>query len=238
MRIELDGNVVRRIDDLPAYMRPLVRRTIKRMQRLMVEQTRNNILMGGAGDIRFVPVVRINTTSGTETIPANATTAIQEVWGSGGGSTDGVGVGCGADNGSNGGSSGYVRSSYTVAALGGSNKTLTHTIGAVGVHGTVATNTDGGDSTIVAGTVTGFTSMTGGGGKKATGTRGTGLGLGGTAAGGNQANTAGTAGNQTGTTGTVSGDGSPYGGGGGAGPPGVGNPGTNGLTGAAVYAYT
>ena len=174
-------------------------------------------------------VIHVYTTgsNATETVPTGSTTAVLEIWGGGAGGTAGTGSGCGALPGAGGGAGGYARTSFAVSTKNG--LTWKYTVGAAG-----AAAANGGAGSIVAGTMTGFTTMTGNGGQTSH--------VGGTASGGTQANTTGAAGSGrtggTGTTGTVSGDGSPYGGGGTGGLAGAGHSGSAGLAGAAVFYYT
>ena len=174
-------------------------------------------------------------TSATETIPTNTTTVKCEVWGSGGGGSSGHGTGCGKGPGNVGGCGGFSYSSYAASTLGGAGKTFKYTITTGGAGGVGGSGTAGAAGTIVAGTVTGFTTMTGNGGGG--GVLGGGVGAGGTATGGNVTNTTGASGSTTGTTGSISGDGSPYGPGGTSGFGSTG-PGSAGGTGAAVFFYS
>jgi hypothetical protein len=185
-------------------------------------------------------------TTVTETIPTGTTTVAIELWGPGGGGGAGSGVGCASSGGGGGGAGGYSRATFT--SMGGQvGHTYKYTIGAVGVGGTGSGSA--GASTIIAGTVTGFSTITAnGGGNGGNSSPGTG-GAGGTATNANSGavNTtgaAGTAGNSggngkggTGTTGNISGDGSPYGRGGNGGY-GSGGAGSNGSVGAAVFKYS
>lgn len=148
--------------------------------------------------------------TGTETIPSGPyTTIIIEVWPGGGG-----GGGCSPNfaNGGGGGASGsYSRSSYSISALGGAGKTFNVTWGNGGLAGAV--NVSGGNgaaSSVTAGTVAGFTTMTtNGGGGGAHGTNGS-PGAGGTAGG------AGTGGTLANLAGIAGGNGSGFSGGSGA----------------------
>jgi len=139
----------------------------------------------------------------TETIPTGSTTCVIEEFGGSGG-----GGGTQSGGGGGGGAGGYSRTSLSVAAQNG--RTFTYTVGAAGAAGTTGgggTNGGaGGVSTVVAGTVTGFSTMTanGGGGGVFSLSGGGAGGSGGTASGGTAANTtghAGTAGNGPGGTG-------------------------------------
>jgi hypothetical protein len=124
----------------------------------------------------------------TETIPPGATNIAIELYGASalgqhGNATAGT-------QGGGGGSGGYARSTYTVAAVGGVGKTFTITIAV----GATANNT-----TIAAGTVTGFTAMTAPAGSAGTigtnaGVDGTGGAAGATGTGGTITNSKGNAG--------------------------------------------
>jgi hypothetical protein len=195
-------------------------------------------------------------TNATETIPTGTTNVKAEVWGGGGGGGPGYYFfrtgGSTNAYGTGGGSGGKAYSAYTAAALGGAGKTFTYTVPAGGTGGTGGTGTGsgtvgtgGGNGTISAGTVTGFTTMTGGGGGAGQIVGGSG-GTAGTASGGNTTNTAGNAGQTStgspaggggvGVAGSISGDGSPYGAGGQAGY--SSGYGASGGAGAAVFYYT
>jgi hypothetical protein len=187
----------------------------------------------------FTPVLHIYTTGTnlTETIPTGANNVVIENWGGGGGG----GYYYPTSLGGGGAAAGYCRTSMAVNTQNG--KTFVYTTGGAGSGSSTAglPGTTGGTGTIVAGTVTGFATMTahgGAGGNYATGASG------GIATGGTAANTTGTATGSglntgaTGTTGTVSGDGSPYGGGGNGALNHAGSSGSPGLSGAAVFYYT
>ena len=174
-------------------------------------------------------------TNATETIPTGTTNIKQEIWGAGGGG--GGGGGNKGQLGFTGGCGGFAYSVYTAAALGGAGKTFRYTVPAGGAAGGVGANgTAGTAGTITAGTVTGFTTMTGNGGGAGSTFGGSGNGAGGTASGGNTTNTAGAAGSTAGTSGAISGDGSPYGSGGSSG--GSFGGGGAGQGGAAVFFYS
>lgn len=177
-------------------------------------------------------------TAATETIPTGTTTVAMEIWGSGGGGGGGHGVGSLFSPGFAGGASGFSKSSYAASALGGVGKTLKYTVtngGVFGAGGTPGTaGTAGTAGTIVAGTVTGFSTMTANGGVGGGNSVGA-IGAGGTASGGNLVNTTGAAGGTTGTSGSITGDLSPHGGSGAGGGSGGG---TSGKAGAAVFFYT
>lgn len=192
-----------------------------------------NISLSIAG-LTVIHVYTTAVTSATETIPTGTTSVKGEIWGSGGG---GSGRFDSETAGSFGGCGGFSYSVYTAAALGGVGKTFKYTIKNGGVGGGVGLNgTAGTAGTIVAGTVTGFSTMTGNGGGG--GVSGGAGGSGGTASGGNNTNTTGTVGSNIGTTGKISGDGGPYGGGGAKGSIGGSGVGGTGGTGAAVFFYT
>jgi hypothetical protein len=175
----------------------------------------------------FTPTLHVYTsgTSATETIPTGANTCEIECWGGGGG-----GGTAGTNGGGGGGGGAYSRCTLTVTTSTG--KTFAYTVGAA-----VAELDNGSTSSISAGTISGFDTVTctGGTAGQASGGGGTG-GAGGTANNSNSGatNTSGNAGSShsgntggaggAGITGNISGDGSPYGAG--------GNGGTNGGSGA------
>jgi len=236
--VTLNGKVATKeqLRELPAP----IRRTLKRLQRRhRIRAT--GILVGAANTAVFKAVLNIYTSgsSATETIPDRAGTCVVEAWAPGGGGHAGLGSGCGADNGAGAGSGGYSRSSISV--IGQANKTFVFTIGTAGTGG-APNGGNGGQTTVTAGTVTGFPTITVNGGLGGTSTNG---GTGGSASGGNQANTTGNTGaaahatgnGGAGITGTVSGDGSPYGAGGSS-PVGSSNNGNPGDNGAVVFSYT
>jgi len=184
------------------------------------------------------------TTSATETIPTGTTNVYAEVWGSGGGGGAAHSTAGGYNGGGTGGGGGFSYSVYTAAALGGTGKTFKYTVTAGGAGGAYngGNGTAGTAGSIVAGTVTGFTTMTANGGSAGTGATvgGSGTnGAGGTATGGNNTNTTGNGtGTGVGTSGKISGDGSPYGAGGSGGLASGANSGSAGGGGAAVFYYT
>lgn len=191
----------------------------------------------------FAPVLNIYNTNAvsTETVPNNATNLEVQAWGGGGGGgARDVGDNTG---GGGGGAGGYSR--CTLVVSGKSGKTFTVTVGAAATAGNTGSN-----NTVVAGTITGFNSITVNGG--APGGAGSSGGAGGGGSGGTATNTNSGATNTTGATGSngsgpnggagatgtsgnVSGDGSPYGGGGNGGGGGGVQP---GLIGAVVFYYT
>jgi len=192
------------------------------------------------GGLTVTHVYTSPVTSATETIPTGTTNVFAEVWGSGGGGGGSQSGGGGFNRGGNGGCGGFSYSVYTASGLGGVGKTFKYTIAAGGAAGSAGggNGSAGAAGTIVAGTVTGFTTMTANGGALGTGATGSAAGnpgAGGTATGGNNTNTTGTAGSSIGTNGKISGDGSPYGGGG---PGGSISGGNAGSAGAAVFYYT
>lgn len=133
--------------------------------------------------------------SGTETVPSGAAQLVMEVWG--GGAAGGAGATGEVDHqGGGGGAGGYSKSIFALVA-GDWGKTISYTVGAVGV----ASSTSG--SALNAGAVA-VTANPGVAGASATGTTNGALGAGGTASGGNTTNTTGAngvAGNSSGTGG-------------------------------------
>jgi hypothetical protein len=127
----------------------------------------------------------------TETVPANASTVVIEVFGAGGGGGGGA-SGCGGSGGGGGGSGGYSRSSY--ACSGG--KTLIYTAPSTGASGgTVNSGGNTGASSSVSSGTLSITTMTAAGGTGGGSGSATGAGGGGGAAsGGNVVNTTGNAG--------------------------------------------
>lgn len=190
------------------------------------------------------PTQRIYTTPTTasETIPANVTQVVIEVFGGAGGGGGGfTGGGGGTSGGGGGGSGGYSRTTISVA--GDSGQTMNYTVGAAG-----GPSTSGAASSVSSGTfsVTTLTANGGHGGGNAPGlVNGGAGGVGGTASGGVDVNTTGnTGGNGVGNAGGGAG------GAGGAGVSGInfggfaGGNGGNGIagitggTGAIVFTYT
>lgn len=171
------------------------------------------------------------TTNATETIPTGTTTVAIAVWGSGGGGGNGSGAGCGALPGIAGGCGGRPVSSYAASALGGVGRTFKYTVGAAGS----GDSSNGAACSVTAGTVTGFSTMTGNGGSAGINHTG---GAGGTATGGNVSNTTGTANSTTGLGTAFTGDGAPHGGGGAPGALGAGHSGGAGQVGAVVFRYS
>lgn len=122
------------------------------------------------------------------TAPAGAKQVVIEVWAGGGGGSHGIGTTPDTfDFGNKGASGGYSRSVYDCASL----QTLHYTVGAGGIGQPAGDNTDynGAASIVASGTLTITTLTAGGGGGADTAN----LGAGGTAAGGNDANTHGNA---------------------------------------------
>lgn len=164
------------------------------------------------GQKRFSPRENEYRTAGsyTETVPFGASTLVIELWGSSGNS------GQGSINriteeeiyGGGGGSGSYCRSQYDVTGKGGQTFSIT-----------LQTNGIVTSSTILAGTITGFTSMIAPGGSNGSGASG---GAGGTLASG---------GNQTNSTGNAGGAGGGAGGAGGVAIAGIYSSGFNGATG-------
>jgi hypothetical protein len=153
-------------------------------------------------------VIHIYTTPGTgvETVPTGTTTVQAEVWGAGGsGSSSNGTFGLGS-----GGSGALAYSSYAASTLGGAGRTFNYTVPSGGAGVTNTSGINGSPGSITAGTVSGFTTMTAGGGHGGGGGSG---GAGGTATGGNISNTSGGVGDITGLSGNIPGDGAPYGGG-------------------------
>ena len=183
-------------------------------------------------------------TNATETIPTGTTSVKIEGWGAGGSGGAGTGSGCLTKGGGGGGAGGYSRITYS--GMGGQ---VGHTYKYTVAPSTSPSDQTGAATTITAGTVTGFSTITCnggvGGGNAPSGTGG----AGGTAtnAGSGAVNTTGNAGSAggqlgngiggTGTTGNQSGDGSPYGRGGNGGF-GSGNAGFSGGAGAVVFFYS
>jgi hypothetical protein len=190
----------------------------------------------GSGTITLtltgLTVIHVYTTvvsNSTETILTGTTNVAMECWAGGGGGGNGT-AGCSGQDGVVGGSGSYGYRQYTAAALGGVGKTFKYTIGAGGSGDSV----NGSASQIIAGTVTGFTSiLTNGGHAGVNHAQGTG----GAAGTGGSTNTAGLNNSQTGVVGIISGDGSQHGGGGSAGHLGGGSGGA-GAAGACVFYYT
>ena len=151
---------------------------------LMLHYARATMKGGAGGGGGFTPLLRTYTvgTAATETIPANATTVVLEVWGGGGGGGSGTPA---PDFGAGAGAAGYSRT--TTAISGG--QTLIYTVGAGGT--TSTTGNDGAASSISSGTKT-ITTMTANGGLSRP-TIAT-PGPGGTASGGVNANFSGAAG--------------------------------------------
>lgn len=148
------------------------------------------------GQKRFSPRENEYRTAGTytETIPYGATTVVIELWGSSGDSGRGN-----ADRetgteifGGGGGSGAYCRSQYNIVGKGGQTFSIT-----------IQANGSTTSSTILAGTVTGFTGMVSPGGSNALGSFG---GSGGAlASGGNQTNSIGRPGYDGGASGGAGG---------------------------------
>lgn len=172
----------------------------------------SGVLVLTMGQKRFSPRENEYRTAGTytETIPYGATNMVIELWGSSGDSGRGnVDRETGEEIfGGGGGSGAYCRSQYNIVGKGGQTFSIT-----LQANGVVTS------STILAGTVTGFTGMVSPGGSNALGSFG---GSGGTLASG---------GNQTNSTGNAGEDGGEASGVGGAAIAGVYSSGFNGATG-------
>jgi hypothetical protein len=172
----------------------------------------------GAG--QFSPITQTYTSgSGSQTVPIGAVNVVIEVWG--GGAPGGAGNIASGNLGGGGGASGYARSSYAVLA----GQTIDYSVG-------IANNA----STASSGTlsITTMQANPGAQGSAATtGGPGTG-GAGGSATGGNQANTTGGAGNTgdgggTAPAGVNANNPATYGNGGAGSPNSTINPGTGGI---------
>jgi hypothetical protein len=178
-------------------------------------------------------VIHIFTTPGsfTEAILVGPSGTVQaEVWGSGGGG----GSSSGAFVAGTAGGGGLAYSLYAASALGGVGKTFNYTVPAGGVGGTNSAGSNGAAGSITAGTVTGFTAMTGNGGA---GGQVHSNGAGGTATGGNASNNTGDgSGTGIGLGGQIANDGSPYGAGGFG--TALGGTAATGQNGAVVFYYT
>lgn len=205
--------------------------------------------VGVAAAASVPAILRVYTTPGTatETIPQNSKIVYMEAWGGGaGGGASANSVGAGG-----GGGGGYSNVAFgNVWTLGGWGKTFTYTIGTGGA-APLAAGINGGDSTIVANTVTNFFTITclGGTGGQTGGQGGAG-GSGGAVTnnnpspgrytGNNGANHSGATGGAGGAginVGFIAGDGAPYG----AGGRGADSPtqaGSSGGPGAVVFYYT
>ncbi len=182
VRLLLDGERVKTRRELPAWARGKVRRRARALRRDYRIRANGAVLaLFGAG---FTPVISTRTASGTETVPSGASTVIMEAWGETGSGGAGSGSGCTASGGGGGGSGGYSRTSFSVVTKGGLTWTVTIGSGATGTA-----------TSIVAGTMTGWATMTAGfGGSGGTGPLGTAGAAGAIGTGGTQANTAGNAG--------------------------------------------
>lgn len=235
LRIEFDGVRVRTRRELPAPWRGYVRRLQRRARIRASGALMLAANMGGQ-------VLRIYTSgSGTETCPTGYSAAHLECWAGGAGGGPGSGVGCTLSGGGGGGAGGLGRSAgFVVTGKGG--LTWNYSVGAGG--GSIG----GTASSITAGTMTGWTTITCTGGSVGlVGPAGVG-GAGGASSGGTTANitgatgsagTAGSGGNGApGTAGAVPGDGSPYGIGGHGGRGTVNTGQTAGTAGAAVFLYS
>lgn len=164
------------------------------------------------GQKRFSPRENEYRAAGTytETVPYGASTLVVELWGSSGDSGRGnIDRITGSEiYGGGGGSGSYCRSQYNVTGKGGQTFSVT-----------LQANGSTTSSTILSGTITGFTSMIAPGGTNASGPFG---GAGGTIASG---------GNQTNNSGNNGGDGGDFGGAGGLPVAGIYSSGFPGATG-------
>lgn len=241
----LNGTRIKDRRELPAHLRGRARkvaRQLRKNRRYYRPRCAGFLgLMFGRGTNA---TLSIRTSSSTETCVGGLTNCVIECWGSGGGGGGTTGSGCGITAGGGGASGSHSHCTFAVSTQGG--HTWTVTIGAVGAAGIQggANGGNGGQSSIAAGTVTGFNTITcpGGGGGTTGGAAGT--------AGGVPTNTNAGATNTNGNNGSginggagiggvVSGDGSPYGAGGqGHGVAGGGGNGNQGFTGAAVFGYS
>jgi hypothetical protein len=211
MKIYLDGNTVRKIEDLPPKLIPYVREKIKYSGALA-------LVMNIAA---FSPVLSLYTTSGgtsTETVPVGANNLEVQAWGPGaGGNKTFV---AGTTGGGGGGGGAYSRCTLAVSAQVGNTFIVV-----VGTGGGTATGVSvfAGTTQIAAGSVTGFNTVTcrgavsglnqnGGAGGTATNANSGATNSNGTNGGNASGVTGGTGG--AGIAGDVSGDGSPYGAGG------------------------
>ena len=196
-----------------------------------------------AGVTAFVINTHTITGAFTETIPANATTVIIEIWGAGGGGGYNQPSTGGAPwSGGGGGSGGYGRS-VAISVVGQAGKTITGNIGGGGQAGTSPTvnGGSGGNTTVASGTFSITSRLTHGGGGGTSGNQqpGTG-GAGGGAGNGGAINTVGNSGSNGGdtTTDTAGGPavaGIYYTAGGGAGGASGGTGGNNGVV---TFYYT
>jgi hypothetical protein len=233
VRIFVDGNVARKLEDVPERFHPFVRRKL---------EVYNTALMA-ASNLGFNPVLRLYTTSGTstETVPGGANNCEVQSWGPGAGGATVFNPGTLGGGGGGGGA--YSKCVLSVGAQ--PSKTF---IVVIGTGGTGSLSPSGGSvfagtTQISAGSVTGFNTITCRGANSGVNQNG---GGGGTATNANSGATNTTGSNGTdasgpigaaggpGIAGDVSGDGSPYGTGGrggGASP-------TSGMDGGAAFYYS
>lgn len=174
--------------------------------------------------------------SGTEVIPSSVNTLVIEIWGGSGPGGFGFVIWGTQYSGGGGGSGGYAKTTITVTGHGGA--TMTYSVGTAGVFA----STNGGQSSVTAGTFSMTTMLAGGGliGLSSYGTGNSG-GPGGSASGGADTDTAG-------NSGTPGGAGIGTGGYGISGVNGVGSnggrggygstPGSNGGPGLIVFSYS
>ena len=248
MWVELDGQRVTRVKDLPKKYHQFVDRHMERVSAL--QRARERWTVAGIHQVlpfsSFTGTVMIYTSgTSTNTVPFDSSHMTMEGWGGGGGGDGGVSVGTGGGGG--GGAGGYTRTSnFSIAGNGG--KTFIVVVGPGGGGGTAGNPPHGvnagGSTTVNAGSVTGWNNVTCGGGNP---------GLGGSpGVGGSVTNTNSGSTNTTGATGTgasggtggagaaghaggIGGDGGPYGGGGSGGN--TNSSGSNGTHGAVVFSY-
>lgn len=230
VRLLLDDVRVRTRRELPAWARGPVRKHSRIARRRIVAGTANLLILAGGS---FTPVISTRTTSGTETVPSGSTAVTVESWGETGSGGTGTGSACTASGGGGGGAGGYCKTAnFAVTTQSGHTWTVTIGAGASSV-----------STTVVAGTITGWTTQTAAfGNTGATGPTGAG-GTGGTGTGGSTTNTtgatgsAGTALGGAGAAGTVGTNGTGNAGGhGGSGTANLGR--TLGATGKFIAAYT
>jgi hypothetical protein len=233
VRIFVDGNVVRKLDEIPQRFHPYVRKKLEIYATALMAAN-----LGGQA-----PILRLYTTTGTstETVPGGYNFAEIQGWGPGAGGASVFSPGTLGGGGGGGG----AYSTVTISAATQGGKTF---IVVVGTGGTQSVSPGGGSvfagtTQISAGSVTGWSTVTLRGASSGANQNG---GGGGTATNANSG-----ASNQTGNNGTsavgplggnagagiagdVANDGSPYG----AGGKGGGSNGTNGSDGAAAFYYT
>lgn len=192
----------------------------------------------------FTPVTHTYNTAGsyTETIPTGASQVVIEVWGGSGAGGAGFGPVCTGYTGGGGASGSYSRSTYSLNS-GNYGQTIAVAVGAAGLGASGSNGSNGGASSASSGSFP-MTTMSspggGGGGKAVSGLDGAAGVAGGTASGGNVANSNGTggfpgAGNGTGGAGIAGVNGTGAKGGNGKT---FGGAGANGGAGLLIFAYT